>query len=386
MRVLLAPALALLLGTAVFAVAADDVPAPISATLEQNSNIRFGPTTSAHIVVLLKAGEEVEVFGESKSAPDWYVIRFPKQGKVWIHTKNLKALDGGARWQITEDKTRARVDSTLGADVVAELNKGEIVEDKGLMVGNWRAVYIPDAVAYVAKKLVNMPAGAEAKWQQKAADAAEAEKAWADAVATYTGYVEQVKASPKAAIGLDWAGLVAKLDVVIAKHASANTRMIAKRLRDNISETVKAAIDVAPSVNQQAPAPIPPPSEVQPPTVVAGPAKPVEPGARPTADPVLPPMPNLPPPPPPSPWQAQGILVEDDQYQTKVGTRDVLMDGDGNVQAFIKAKDGVDLKLSELIYREVGAKGEVLIIPPEQSGLAKPTKLVVAVDVAPLRP
>lgn len=121
MRVLLAPALALLLGTAVFAVAADDVPAPISATLEQNSNIRFGPTTSAHIVVLLKAGEEVEVFGESKSAPDWYVIRFPKQGKVWIHTKNLKALDGGARWQITEDKTRARVDSTLGADVVAEL-------------------------------------------------------------------------------------------------------------------------------------------------------------------------------------------------------------------------------------------------------------------------
>ena len=35
--------------------------------------------------------------------------------------------------------------------------------------------------------------------------------------------------------------------------------------------------------------------------------------------------------------------------------------------------------------RYVGAKGELLTVAPEQSGLAKPTKLVVATDVSPLR-
>ena len=87
----------------------------------------------------------------------------------------------------------------------------------------------------------------------------------------------------------------------------------------------------------------------------------------------------------PSIYQAEGMLVQDDQYSAKVGTRDLLQDGDGNVIAFIKAKDGVDLKLSELQWREVGAKGEVQVIAPEQSGLAKPVKLIVATDVAPLR-
>jgi hypothetical protein len=96
-------------------------------------------------------------------------------------------------------------------------------------------------------------------------------------------------------------------------------------------------------------------------------------------------IPVLPPLPPPSQWQAEGILVQDDAYMAKVGTRDVLMDGDGNVKAFIKAKPGIDLKLSELLYREVGAKGEVLTVPPEQSGLAGPTRLIIATDVSPLR-
>jgi len=89
--------------------------------------------------------------------------------------------------------------------------------------------------------------------------------------------------------------------------------------------------------------------------------------------------------PKPSPWQAEGLLVQDDAYLAKVGTRDLLMNSDGDVIAFIKTKDGVDLKLSELLNHEVGAKGELLSVPPEQSGLAKPTKLIVATDVAPLR-
>lgn len=383
MRLLLVPALALLLAGvagAPLAQAADEVVAPISAGLERNANVRFGPTTSAKVVVTLKAGTQVEVFGPSKSSADWYVIRFPKEGKVWVHIKNLKALDGGVRYQVTTDKTRARNDATLSADVVAELNSGDVVEDKGLVVGDWRAVNIPDAVAYVHKSLVNMPANAEADMQNRLAIAANADQVWQQALSTYARFVEIAKANPQAAVDLDWAGLATQLDVVVAGHASAATKIAAKRVRESISALIKPITDLAPQLGKPAPKPIAPPPVTP---VNPTPTAPVVTGGT-TAAPVIPPLPPLPPMPPPSPYQAEGLLVQDDSFMAKVGTRDVLMDGNGDVIAFIKAKDGVDLKLSEIQQRYVGAKGEVLSVAPELSGLATPTKLIVATDVAPL--
>jgi uncharacterized protein YgiM (DUF1202 family) len=374
MRLLLVPALALLLAGAVgapAAQAADDVVAPIAAGLERNANVRFGPSTSAKVVVTLKAGTQVEVFGPSKASADWYVVRFPKEGKVWVHSKNLKALDGGLRYQVTTDKTRARNDSTLSADVVAELNAGDVVEDKGLVVGDWRAVNIPDAVAYVHTSLVNMPADAQAAIDARIRTAANADLVWQQALSTYARFVETAKANPKAAVDLDWAGLATQLDVVVAGHASAATKIAAKRVRESIAALIKPATDLAPLIGKTAPTPIaPPPTTTAPPADVA------------TATPVIPPLPPMPP---PSQYQAEGLLVQDDSFMAKVGTRDVLMDGNGDVIAFIKAKDGVDLKLSEIQQRYVGAKGELLSVAPELSGLANPTKLVVATDVAPLR-
>jgi uncharacterized protein YgiM (DUF1202 family) len=382
MRLLLVPALALLFVGAPVVSAADDVVAPIAAALEKNANVRFGPSTSAKVVLTLKAGTQVEVFGPAKSSADWFVIRFPKEGKVWVHSKNLKALDGGLRYQVTTDKTRARNDATLSADVVAELNTGEIVEDKGLVVGDWRAVNIPDAVAYVHKSLINLPTDVATQMADRVHRAAVADQTWQQALSIYAKYVETVKASPKAAVGLDWAGLAKQLDVVIADHASASTRIAAKRVRESIAALIKPATDLAPSIGQPAPTPIGEPIKPVPVTVT--------PATPPVADPAAPlsdeqlraltiAMPK------PSPWQAEGILVQDDAYMAKIGTRDALMDGDGNIKAFIKAKDGVDLKLSELLFREVGAKGEVLMVPVEQSGLPAPVKLIVATDVAPLR-
>jgi uncharacterized protein YgiM (DUF1202 family) len=383
MRLLLVPALALLFAGSPVVTAADDVVAPISATFEKNANVRFGPSTSAKVVVTLKAGTAVEVFGPSKSSADWFVIRFPKEGKVWIHSKNLKALDGGVRYQVNQDKTRARNDATLSADVVAELNAGEVVEDKGLVVGDWRAVNIPDAVAYVHKSLLNLPADVEAQMKAKAERAAAADQVWQQALSVYAQYVETVKASPKAAVGLNWAGLAKQLDVVIVDHASASVRLAAKRVRESISAIVPPAQELAPKLGQAAPESIgeaPKPVAVEP-VKPAGTAPATEPKPL-TPEQVAGLKPFVPP---PSQWQAEGILVQDDAYMAKVGTRDVLMDGDGNVKAFIKAKDGVDLKLSELLYREVGAKGEILSIPAEQSGLPGVTKLIIATEAAPLR-
>ena len=374
MRLLLVPALALLLAGvagAPVAQAADEVVAPISAALERNANVRFGPSTSAKVVVTLKAGAQVEVFGPSKASADWYVVRFPKEGRVWVHAKNLKPLDGGVRYQVTTDKTRARNDATLTADVVAELNTGDVVEDKGLVVGDWRAVNIPDAVAYVHKTLVNLPA--QGIIDERGKTAANADQVWQQALSTYARFVETAKANPKAAIDLDWAGLATQLDVVVAGHASAATKIAAKRVREAITALIKPATELAPLLGKPVPTPIGP---------APTPTAPVANGGTSTAAPVIPPLPPIPP---PSQYQAEGLLVQDDSFMAKVGTRDVLMDGNGDVVAFIKAKDGVDLKLSEIQQRYVGAKGELLSVAPEQSGLAKPTKLIVATDVSPLR-
>ncbi len=380
MRLLLVPALALLFVGAPVAQAADDVVAPIAAGLERNANVRFGPSTSAKVVVTLKAGTQVEVFGPSRSSADWFVIRFPKEGKVWVHTKNLKALDNGARFQVTTDKTRARNDATLSADVVAELNTGEVVEDKGLVVGDWRAVNIPDAVAYVHKSLLVLPANAEKLMIDRVARAAAAEQTWQQAMAVYARFVETVKASPKAAVGLDWAGLAKQLDVVIVDHASAATRIAAKRVRESIEAILPPAVKVAAEAGITPPTPIGTAPVAPTPATGTAPVAQTD-SSKPLSDEAIRAMVAA----QPSQWQAEGILVQDDAYLAKVGTRDLLMDGDGNVKAFIKAKDGVDLKLSEILNREVGAKGELLTVPPEQSGLAGPTKLIIATDVAPLR-
>lgn len=384
MRLLLVPALALLCVGAPIVSAADDVVAPIATALEKNANVRFGPSTSAKVVVTLKSGTQIEVFGPAKSSPDWFVIRFPKEGKVWVHSKNLKALDGGVRYQVIQDKTRARNDATLSADVVAELNTGEVVEDKGLVVGDWRAVNIPDAVAYVHKSLLNLPANIQQQMNDRAKKAAVADQTWQQALSVYAKYIETAKASPKAAVGLDWAGLAQQLDVVIIDHASASTRLAAKRVRDSIAALVPVAQQVAPTINVAPPASIgATPAPAAGTTASPAPAAVSGADAKPLTDEqvraITIAMPK------PSPWQAEGLLVQDDAYLAKVGTRDLLMNSDGDVIAFIKTKDGVDLKLSELLNHEVGAKGELLSVPPEQSGLAKPTKLIVATDVAPLR-
>lgn len=385
MRLLLVPALALFLAGAPAVQAADDAVAPIAVALGSNTNVRFGPSKTAKMVVTLKAGTAVEVFGPAKSAPEWFVVRFPKEGRVWVHSKNLKALDGGQRYQVTADRTRARSDATLSADVVAELSAGEVVEDKGNVVGDWRAVNIPDAVAYIHGSLISLPPDVEAKIIDRQKRAAAADQVWQQALATYAKHLELVKASPKAAVGLDWAGLAAQLDTVITDHASASVKTAATRVRESIAALLPPAQKVAEQEGVKPPAAIA--EKPAAPTAPAG-EKPAAgtAAAQPEAAPGLTPeQVRVLTEAKAAAWQAEGLLDQDDAYLAKVGTRDVLIDQDGKVVAFIKAKDGVDLKLSELQGRYVGAKGEVLTVPAEQSGLPGPTRLITATEVAPYR-
>lgn len=355
--------------------------APLAVTLKQNANIRFGPSLKAKTVVTLPAGTAIEVFGPAHADKDWLVVRFPKQGKVWVHVKSLKQIGDGVRWQVTTDKARARDDATLAGNVVCELALGEVVEDKGQVVGDWRAVYMPDAVAYVAAKLVSLPADVEKAIGEREQRALNAEGAWQGAVVTYNRFLATIKDNPKAAVGCDWAGLAAVLDSVIADHASASTRRQAQAIREGVAQVVAAATAVAKQDNVQPPAPLPTPGTA----ATAAPATPAGPKADPgpkalTAAQLA----EITKVVKPSPYQAEGLLVTDDAY-AKAGGRDVIMDADGNVAAVVVPRAGIDLKLSEYSGRDVGVKGTVEVLPPEKTGLSKPVKVVTAVEVVPLR-
>lgn len=359
--------------------------APVPVRIDTRANVRFAPSTSAKIVVTLPAGSEVEVFGPAKDAPDWFVIRFPREGRVWVHARNLKPLDGGQRHQVTQPQTKARDDARITAEVVAELDEGMIVEDRGQVVGDWRAVAIPDAVAFVHKSVLKLPPDLDARLRARAAAAEAAERVWQQAMVLYAQYVEQVKANPKAAIGLDWAGLARQLDIVINDHASASVRLAATRVRESVAQLIPPAQKVAEQAGIQPPAPLPPPaprSEPAPPAAATAPAAaPALPATRPLTEPEL--RAVVAARPAASPWQAEGLLVIDDAFQAKVGTRIVLMDENGDPVAFIRPKEGADLRVSELINRYVGANGEVLTVPPEQSGLPRPVRLIIATHLAP---
>ncbi|MCS6970308.1 MAG: SH3 domain-containing protein [Planctomycetota bacterium] len=356
--------------------------APVPVRLDTRANVRFAPSTSAKIVVTLAAGSEVEVFGPAKEAADWFVIRFPREGRVWVHSRNLKPLDGGLRYQVTQAQTKARDDARLTADVVAELNEGDIVEDRGQVVGDWRAVAIPDAVAFVHKSVLKLPPDLDARLRARAAAAEAAERAWQQAMVIYAQYVDQVKANPKAAVGLDWAGLVRLLDSVVNDHASASVRLAATRVRESIAQLVPPAQEVAKKEGIQPPAPLPPPAPRS--EAPASPPPAAAPAPRPLSDQearaVLAARPAS------SAWQATGLLVLDDRYAERVGTRVVLMDENGDPVAFIKPKEGADLRVSEFVNRFVGAAGEVYTVPPEQSGLPRPVKLILAQQLAPAQP
>ena len=111
-------------------------------------NVRFGPAQTAKLACTLNRGDTVAIIGAAQ-VPDWYVIRFPSQGRAWVSVKVLAPVDGGKRWKVTVDGAHARADATIGAEIVCDMALGEVLEDRGQVQGDFHAVYIPSAVAYM---------------------------------------------------------------------------------------------------------------------------------------------------------------------------------------------------------------------------------------------
>lgn len=380
--------------------------------LAKNGNVRYAPTMQSKVIVTLPAKSEVEVLGPAKVA-GWYVIRFPREGSAWVHSKVLQAVDGGKRWRVTEDRSRARDDSTLRSEIVGELNKGEILEDKGRINGDWRAVYLPNAVAYISSSVLDMPHDLGEAQKQAATRAAEAVQAWGTAQSVYASFFDQLKSNPQNALVLDWQGLAVQLDSVIRYHPDADVRVSAQRIKDGIVNVAAAAKNVqlakglTPTVGLAVETtPIPGATATPVTTATAKPGVTQTSGM--SGDPLAPALldvPNATPAPaiavtpiplntaiePLAPteilkapvvpavaakaYAAEGFVTQ--QNFDQVGVTEVLVDGDSNIVAFLKVQVGKDVQLSEYYWRWVGVRGEVQKVEQTKHNLGRDVPLVI---------
>jgi uncharacterized protein YgiM (DUF1202 family) len=379
---------------------AADAPAEVTATavgtsMLKRANVRFGPSTQAKVVVTLDAGEPVEVLGVAQGMPEWYVIRFPRQGSAWVHEKVLQIQEGGKTYVVTEDRARVRDDARQGGNIVAELAIGEIVEAKDrTRVGAWLPIYPPSAVAYVHKSVLNVPKKEEEKIGAAAVQDNQLDDLWEEIQLRYSAYKVALDQDVEIAAKLDWAYLDQQLDQVVTGHPSERVKLAAKRLKDRIYPVVSAAIKVQKQNN------ITPSRDVpgQPPIVVVKPDPAVvknDPVPEPLNKPVIDPIPTVPPKPaigadkikdaavnapavPATEFAAQGFLEE--RGVSAVGTNYVIIDKNGKVCAFVKVKTGVDIQLSEFFWRLVGVKGESTPISADQHGQGSASIPLVTVD------
>ena len=391
---------------------AADVPAvqsqAVATTMSKKGNVRFGPSTQAKVVATLEVGAAVEVLGIAQGLPEWYVIRFPREGSAWIHQKVIQLDASGKKAKIIEDRARVRDDSRQGGNIVAELALGEEVEIKErARNGDWVPVYPPSAVAYVHKSVLVIPEVKIAGLEEAVQQASKLDDVWAEAQARYATYKEALDNDINVAATLDWEFLDMQLAQVVDGHPNVRVQHSAKRLKDRITPVVAAALQVqrANKITPTRDVPGKPPVVVKndptpkPDTPKNDPApKPDTPKNDPTPKPGIDPLPK-----PEKPadlgglkeaaikapavvggFAAQGFLEE--RAVAGTGTNHVIIDKNGKICAFVKTKPGVDLQLSEFFWRLVGVKGDSQPIEAEKHGQGGgPIPLVLVEDVALLQ-
>ena len=339
-----------------------------TAAVIKNANVRFGPSVNAKIAVTLKADglNAVELIGPAP-VKGWWMVRMPRQGRAWVDERNLVAAGEGL-WRVTREGTRSREDATPGSSIVRELSAGEIVEERGAKVGAFRAVWIPNAMAYVHESVIDLNSDNISIVGSAEQAQAQAEAEWQEAERMYQGLYAEVTAAPARAKSLNWEPLLARIDSVIAKHRNATVRNKALQIKAGIRELAAVAQGLPDNAS------IPP---IEPPRIAdGGTQKPPVGGdtgstGGATATPVPPPLPKIQP---KSPYPAQGILETKDFPAFNVSY--VLTDSDSMVVALVRVKPGSTVALSEYIYREVGAKGVVTELSIADTGLGRAVKLI----------
>ena len=230
-------------------------------TMAKRGNIRYGPHLKAGVIVTLKPGTEVEVLGHAEGQAGWYKIRFPRQGRAWMHSRNLEVTDREGILKVTYDGASVRSDSRITAEKVAEMELGETVEWSGLRNGEWYAVYAPGAVAYVYKSVLNLTATKRQEVVAKQHQDSEIEGVWKHAKKAYEAYIAAFQNDAHDALTLNWKGLSEKLTRVVDEHPDLRTRLLAQKLKSNIKRVVQASESIPVAQRREMPE-LPPGSAV----------------------------------------------------------------------------------------------------------------------------
>jgi uncharacterized protein YraI len=210
-------------------------------TMAKRGNIRYGPSLEAGVIVTLDRGTEVQILGKAEGQPGWYRIRFPRQGRAWMHSRNLAETDREGVLQVTYDGVSVRSDARITAEKIAEMAVGETVEWSGRRVGQWYAVYPPSAVAYTYQSVLDLtPAKQQEVVAQEREDLA-IETTWKEAERRYRAYYDALQRDAHDALSLDWPHLATMLEEVVSDHPDLRTRLVAQKLRSKIGRIVKAS-------------------------------------------------------------------------------------------------------------------------------------------------
>jgi len=385
--------------------------AVIHGTMAKRGKVHYGPSLNSREAAILEAGTEIEVLGVAQGLPDWYVVRFPRSGTAWVHSKALQPLDDGKSFRIIEDRARARDDATLRGSIIAELAKGDVVESKGKKIGDWQAVYPSSAVAYVHKSVLNLPNVVQNNIQANVAKANQVELAWREAKAIYARYKAVLDAQNfDLAAKLDWSHLHQLLAKVAKEHTDGVVRTEAAELDEKMAKVVRAAEKVQQQHGIEPTRDIPgePPIEVPQPDapLAVGPKvnKPLgDPPTKPPVEaPAKPPVEAPAKPPGEAPKAVDVVEIKEAAVHTlkapatlsyavigiieekanaQLGTSHIIEDQDGKVKAYLKVKPGSTLQLSEFYWNNVGVIGEVQEPDPAKAGSGDKAPLVIVDDI-----
>lgn len=231
----------------------------VEAVMAKRGNIRFGPSVKDDIVCTLNADATIEIIGKAEGSDNWYKIKFPDQGHAWMHSMNLVQTDQERILRVTTDGTNVRRDATKGAEVVLQLKRNDTVRWQGPKVGQWYAVYVPQAVAYVHSSVIYIkdaaPASNAGTGQETTANSGQkpsitktsshsghpVEVIWQDALKTYESYYQQLQQDSSKALSLNWLQLSQNLERVVKDHPDLRTRIVAKRLYNGIQRVVTSS-------------------------------------------------------------------------------------------------------------------------------------------------
>ncbi len=349
-----------------------------------NGNVRYGPTTKANVIVTMKRGQTVNVFGPVAGKDGWYSIQFPRSGTAWIHKRVIMetaetSSNGKKLVKIMVDGANVRRDATVGSDMVTQVRAGEMVEWSGEMVADWYAIYPPNAVAYVYKSVLDMTAtggiNSTTSTQQLTPRALPIENIWQKAKATYQDYYEAMQQDPQEAMRRDWVSLSDQLNEVVENHPHLRTQLLAQRLRNVIARVVQTkngSALVKPETQQAA--------EAKRPDVVT-PSTTTEQTSQTTTSVVTQQTQQPQTTVTPSPTAAVTTSTVDDDMIGMDGTvkgwlepvdeagigASYAITGDHGMEAFVKVRADSDINLKDLHWRSVIVKGEVQIVSHEVS-------------------